>query len=384
MKQEEDYQGFELGPIRPPSEAQSFLLRITRNCPWNRCTFCHLYKGETFSVRPVGHVKRDIDTVRHYIDAVRDLLDRSERPDHREIRALAADRPEGDQLALHTALLWFQGGLEAVFLQDANTLAARPDDLVEILEYLRQVFPQVRRVTSYARSHTIARIEDENLDRLATAGLNRIHIGLESGCDEVLDFVRKGADKKTHVLAGQKVKRAGIELSEYFMPGLGGAKHSREHALETADALNRIDPDFIRIRTLGLPESIELHREVAAGSFEPLDDVRVVEELLLMLENLDGVTSTVKSDHILNLLQEVEGRLPDDREAMLAPLRSFLDLDADDQLLFRVGRRTGIFSRLDDLQDPELRRHAEAARTSHRVTPENIDRFTREMLQRFI
>jgi len=375
------YEGVEVGPIRPPSEAQSLMLRLTRNCPWNRCKFCGLYKGTKFSSRSVDHIMKDIDTIREIID------DLQQDPDGGHVSSSLrprAGRPEFDQQAQGLAMHWMQHGMESIFLQDANTLFLKPDQLVEILDHLRRSFPQVERITSYARSQTIARIEDDDMARLAEAGLNRIHIGMESGSNEVLDFVKKGADKETHVLAGQKVKRAGIQLSEYYMPGLGGVGLSRENALETADALNRIDPDFIRIRTLAVPEQVELFKDVQSGAFTPLDDVQAVEELLLMIDHLDGITSTIKSDHILNLFQEVEGDLPGDVEAMTAPIREFLAMSPEDQVFYRVGRRTGIFNRLEDRNDPELREHALRACRSFRVTPENIDEFTAEMISRFI
>ncbi|MEJ2202127.1 MAG: radical SAM protein, partial [Desulfuromonadaceae bacterium] len=350
----ENYQGFELGPIRPPSEASSLLLRITRNCPWNRCTFCGLYKGERFSIRQVDHLRRDIDRVRYFVDKIQNILTAAGG----DVRALASlqrglNRP--DQTALHAAWTFMRGGMKSIFLQDANSLVIKPDDLVEILQYARQAFPQVERVTSYARSHSIARISDDDLSRLAAAGLNRIHIGMESADDEILAMVKKGVDKQTHILAGQKVKKAGIELSEYFMPGLGGEALWRENALETADALNQIDADFIRIRTLAIPETIELHKDVQAGTFKPLGEKRKVEELLMFIGHLQGISSTVKSDHILNLLQEVEGQLPQDQGRMTAPIRTFLTMEPQTQMLYIVGRRTGILNCLADLDDIELR-----------------------------
>ena len=384
MKTCEEYEGLELGPIRTPSEAQSLMLRITRNCPWNNCTFCGLYKGQKFSIRPVSHIIKDIDVIRYYVDEIQKIMAQSDGAAHRQYMNLVSGQPESDQMALHAALIWVQGGMQSIFLQDANTLIIKPDDLVEILNYVQKSFPNVERITSYARSHTIARISDDDMARIAVAGLNRIHIGMESACDEVLDFVKKGVDKKTHIIAGQKVKRAGIELSEYFMPGLGGVTLSRENALETADALNQINPDFIRIRTLGLPENIELYKDFQSGAFIKPGDVPMAEELLLLLDNLNGITSTVKSDHILNLFQEVEGRLPEDKERMTAPLRTFLAMPPEEQLTYMVGRRTGIFSKLEDLHDSELRSHAEKARTAHRVTLDNVDDFTLEMMKRFI
>ena len=384
MKTCEEYEGFELGPIRPPSEAKSLMLRITRNCPWNSCTFCGLYKGQKFSIRPVSHIIKDIDVIRYYVDEIQKIMAQSDGAAHRQYMNLMAGQPESDRMALHAALIWVQGGMQSIFLQDANTLIIKPDDLVEILKHVQKAFPQVERITSYARSHTIARISDDDMARIAAAGLNRIHIGMESACDEVLDFVKKGVDKKTHIIAGQKVKRAGIELSEYFMPGLGGVTLSRKNALETADALNQINPDFIRIRTLGLPENVELYKDFQSGAFIKPGDVPMAEELLLLLDNLNGITSTVKSDHILNLFQEVEGRLPEDKERMTAPLRAFLAMPPEEQLIYMVGRRTGIFSKLEDLHDPELRNHAEKARTAHRLTLDNVDDFTLEMMKQFI
>jgi len=380
----DEYQGFELGPIRPPSEAASLMLRVTRNCPWNKCKFCGLYRGEKFSIRPVEHVMRDIDLVKRYVDKIQNVLQQSGDEQYRQLSSLQLGLSHPEQMAFHSALNWVRSGMQSVFLQDANTLVIKPAELIVILEHLRQVFPQVERVTSYARSHSIARISDDDMARLAAAGLNRIHVGMESGADAVLDFIKKGVDKQTQIVAGQKVKRAGIELSEYFMPGLGGKEFSSANALETADAINQINPDFIRIRTLAIPAGVDLYQEVQSGAFTPLNDQQVAAELLLFLDNLDGITSVVKSDHILNLFQEVEGHLPHDRERMTEPIRTFMAMAPQQQLLYLVGRRTGIFTRLSDLIDVELRNHAERALVAHRVTLGNVESWTAEMMQRFI
>ncbi len=379
-----DYQGFEQGPIRPPSEAASLLLRITRNCPWNNCKFCGLYKGTKFSKRPVDHIKQDIDMVRGHIDKITSVANEGKDGIRQKIMGLFSEMPVEEQVAFQAALGWFQNGMTSIFLQDANTLIIKPDDLVEILNYVKDRFPLVDRITSYARSHTIARISDEDMARFAAAGLNRIHIGMESAADEVLDFIKKGVDKQTHIKAGKKVKRAGIELSEYFMPGLGGQEYSRANALETADAVNQINPDFIRIRTLAVPDSSDLAEDVRQGNFSIPNDVKTAEELLLFLENLDGITSTVKSDHILNLFQEVDGVLPQDKSDMTAPIKAFLAMPEEMQMMYRVGRRTGIFASVDDLNRPDLMRHAEAARERYGVTVDTVDEFTDKMMKQFI
>ena len=384
MKKNEIYEGFELGPIRPPSEAHSLLLRITRNCPWNKCKFCGLYKGKRFSIRPVSHIKQDIDRVRNHIDKIHAVVQKSPIGKNPNISALLAETPRTEQMVFQVAHNWFRGGMKSIFLQDANSLIIKPDDLVEILNHVRDRFPQVERITSYARSHTIARISDEDMVRFASAGLNRIHIGMESAADGVLDFVKKGVDKQTHIKAGQRVKQAGIELSEYFMPGLGGRENSRANALETADAVNRINPDFIRIRTLAVPDSSDLATDVREGRFTKLNDVETAQELLLFLENLEGITSTLKSDHILNLFQEVEGVLPQDKSTMIAPIKKFLAMPPEKQMLYRVGRRTGVFSNLNDLNHPDLVRQAEAAGLGYGVTPDTVDEFTDKMIKQFI
>jgi len=380
----EGYEGFELGPIRPPSEAASLILRVTRNCPWNKCRFCGLYRGEKFSIRPVEHVMWDIDQVKLFVGRIEEAMQQPSGEGYRQLSSLQLGLSYPEQLAFQSALNWVRSGMRSVFLQDANTLVIKPADLAAILEHLHRVFPQVERVTSYARSHSIARISDYDMARLAAAGLNRIHIGMESGADAVLDLIKKGVDKETQVIAGQKVKRAGIELSEYFMPGLGGKEYSSANALQTADAINRIDPDFIRIRTLAIPVGVDLYQDVKSGVFTPLNDLQMAAELLLFLDNLEGVTSVVKSDHILNLFQEVEGCLPHDLERMTEPIRTFMTIDPSQQLLYLVGRRTGIFTCLADLDDTALRNHAEKALLAHRVTWDNVEDWTAEMMQRFI
>jgi hypothetical protein len=384
MNLEDNYKGFEVGPIRPPSEADSLLLRITRNCPWNKCKFCGLYKSKKFSIRPVEHVIKDIDLVKRFLDEIIDTLDLPGEERSRMLNELQAPLNENEWMAFHSALQWVRGGMKSIFLQDANSLIMKSDHLVELLEYMRKSFPQVERITSYARSSSIVKISDENMFRIAKAGLNRIHIGMESASKEVLDFVKKGVDKETHITAGQKVKRAGIELSEYFMPGLGGERLSKENALETADVLNKINPDFIRIRTLAIPEEIELYKDCLVGAFMKMGDLETARELLMFLEHLDGITSTVKSDHILNLFEEVEGKLPEDKQGMTAPIKKFLSMESERQVLYMIGRRAGVFRRLSDMCDPVRLRHAKNTLNAHNVNADNVDEFTAQMMRRFI
>lgn len=384
QKTSPEYEGFEQGPIRPPSEAGSLLIRITRNCPWNRCTFCPVYKGAEFSLRPLEHVLEDIDAVHRYVHKIRRSAANTGRISPADINTLLEGEEQGDRTALNAAVQWAANGMQSIFLQDANSLIIKPDRLITILSHLKGCFPWVGRVTSYGRSHTIARISDENLSLIAAAGLNRIHIGMESGSDLVLAKIKKGVDKKTQIKAGLKVKKAGMELSEYVMPGLGGVSLSREHAVETADALNQINPDFIRLRTLAIPNHVELCREYERGTFQKLNGLETAGELLTFIEQLDGITSTLKSDHILNLFEDLEGKFPEDKGKMVSMVSGFLNMVATDQVIYQVGRRMGLFRGLSDMDDGGQRERVEEICNRNSITSENVDEVIDEMMKRFI
>lgn len=379
-----DYEGFEIGAIRPPSESESLLLRVTRNCPWNQCKFCGLYKGEKFSIRPKEHVFRDIDILKKAIDTLKEIDNASGEERSKLLKQLREDLGENSEYAYYSAITWHRSGMKSIFLQDANTMIIKPDDMIEILTYIKEKFPEVERITSYGRSHTIARISDKDLKRMADAGLNRIHIGMETGSSQVLKLVKKGADKETHIIAGQKVKKAGIKLSEYFMPGLGGNEYSKENALETADALNQINPDFIRIRTLAVPDHTLLANDYREGTFTRTNDEKMIKELLLMIENLNGITSTIISDHILNLIPEVEGVMPRDKEKMINALKWFLNLSEDEKIMFRVGRRTARMNLMKDLYIAEKRQMVEKMIKENNITKDNVDVIVDELMKRFI
>ncbi|MDY0133231.1 MAG: radical SAM protein [Desulforegulaceae bacterium] len=383
MKNIEKYSGFEQGPIRPPSEAMSLLIRVTRNCPWNKCRFCPVYKGAKFSRRPIEHVLKDIDTVAEIIQKL-DSLTQGSAITREMVQKAGQNLEEKDYDALYAALNWMSGGRESVFLQDANSLIVKPDDLVIILDRIMAKFPYVKRITSYARSTTIAKISDEDLKRFKDAGLNRIHIGMESGSDNVLKMIEKGADKKTHVIAGQKVKKSGISLSEYVMPGLGGKKYSKEHALETADALNQIIPDFIRVRTLAIPNQTPLFKDLEEKKFEKLTDLECAEELKLFIENLNPMDSNIVSDHVLNLFEDIKGKLSEDKDEMLSKIDKFLSLSDYDKMVYQIGRRTGLFRGVMDMTDKSRYERAAETATKFKMTPENADFVIAELMKRFI
>ena len=359
---------FEQGPIRPPSEAESLFIRVTRNCPWNKCLFCHVYKKQKYSRRTVEEIKEDIIAmheaslkVKAYAlkagDGVNITRDTLEYVYRRE--------PELLQIAL-----WLYKGGKNVFLQDADNLTMPAEKLAEVLSFIKEKFPTVERITTYTRSKTVSRRSVEELKMLREAGLSRVHIGLESGYDPLLAYMCKGVSAAEHIEAGLKAKEAGLSLSEYVMLGLGGRALWREHAPETARVLSIIDPHFIRIRTLTIRQGIPLLEMVQTGEFQPLKDDEIVSEERLLLDNLDG-TGYYISDHILNLLEEVEGDLSHDKAAMIGVIDRYLDMPPEERANFRVGRRVGIYRYLDDMH--AARRYSQVESLRKRLQQEGWD-----------
>ncbi len=344
---------YEIGPIRPPNEAYSLLVRFTRNCPWNQCAFCHIYKERKFEKRSFDEIKRDIDTIKEIADDIKQLS-WGKGCGGEATEALVEEIFSGSTYneCYKSVAVWLYFGGKNVFIQDANSLAMNPQAFVDSLKYLKETFPTIDRVTSYARSRTIAkRLSVEDLNNMREAGLTRLHIGLESGSNSLLKFMNKGVTKAEHIECGRKVKGSGIELSEYVILGMGGKKWWREHALETADALNRIDPDFIRFRTLKVLKAMPLYEKMQNKEFLlPTEEDVLIEERLLM-ENLEGITSYIKSDHILNLLEEIDGKLPEDKEKMLSVIDDYFSLTPEQKVTYRFGRRSGIYRSINDLND---------------------------------
>lgn len=376
-----DIDTFETGPIRPPSEAGSYLLRLTRNCPWNRCGFCRTYKRHKFSLRDPEEIQADIDAMARIRDRLRGTgADRGPRA---AVRRGVVSTHEEWMVANALA----SGGRTA-FLQDADSLVMKPEQVRRVLAHFREAFPEVERITTYARSRTVARLPLDDLRSFRDLGLTRIHIGMETGHDPLLELIQKGATAELHIKAGRKVVEAGFELSEYVIPGLGGREMSQGHALDSARVLNAIDPHFIRFRTLCLGPKLALW-ETFHGPEARLTrqtDAEVVFEIRRFLEALDGIRSRVVSDHILNLLGDLEGQLPDEKGELLAICDGFLSLDPGEQRLYQAARRAGLLNGVRELEDPGLRNRAEAvlAEVVRVYGPAGVEEGVREMMQRFV
>jgi radical SAM superfamily enzyme YgiQ (UPF0313 family) len=333
---------FETGVYRPPSEggSDSLLVRFTRNCPWNHCTFCGMYKTERFQVRSVDEIKADIDAMA----ALRDDLARASGAGgeitHRGAVGLIGDHPAlnhhpGFAMFYH----WLLSGGRTAFIQDANSLIMPTERLVEALAYLRAAFPSIERVTTYARSKTVVQKSPDDLKAIRAAGLDRLHVGLESGDDGVLQQIRKGATAEVHIKAGRKAMAAGFQLSEYWMPGLGGRARWEQHARNTARVLNQIDPHYIRSRPLRPWPGTPLAEQAADGSFTMLTPTEQLRELRLTMQAL-SVTGRVCFDHAGNywknrrggylLSHSYEGyRFPQEKQRVLDLIDEGLAVNSD-------------------------------------------------------
>ena len=199
------------GPIyRPPSESNSLLVQATIGCPHNKCTFCMVYKnGPKFRIRAAKDIKEDLFWAKKH----------------------------------------YGGTVRTVFFPSGNTIVMKTKDMVEIFDYTNKLFPNLERITVYGSSQYIVKKGLDDMKKISRAGLSRIHVGLESGDDVVLERVKKGSNSKIQIQAGSIIKNADIELSEYVVLGLGGKDRTKQHIKNTLRVLNKIDPDFIRIRT---------------------------------------------------------------------------------------------------------------------------------------
>lgn len=305
---------FEIGTYRPPSEggSDSLLLRVSENCPWNRCTFCEMYKGQRFGYRPVEEVTADIDRVaaiRDEITAVSSKLGMGGKIT-REVAAalLAAGRDLAGNPSFITVFNWLASGARTAFLQDADSMSMRPQEFMAVLKHLRRTLNSLTRVTTYTRSKTLAKRKPDDLRIIREAGLDRLHIGLETGDDTVLALVQKGVTSAEQIEGGRKAVAAGFQVSMYWMPDLGGRERWRQHAENTARVLSAINPNYIRSRPLVPRPGTPLYDEVAQQRLHLSSPHERLEELALMIGGLE-VSSKVCFDHAMNSWADRRGGL---------------------------------------------------------------------------
>jgi radical SAM superfamily enzyme YgiQ (UPF0313 family) len=350
-KRPEDYT-FEIGPMGPIGEGEALLLRINRNCPWNQCLFCPVYKGKRFTIREVDEVKRDIDAVRRVCDLLGTEVNLTEGMGKEAIETLIKSHPEiyGEYpvnvtekhwLALQSLghiVRWMAYGAGRVFLQDANALFMKPTDLTEVLRHLKLSFPTIHTITCYARSKTCDQRSEEELKELKDAGLSWCFVGIESGDDQVLEFMKKGAKKKEHISGGQKLMHAGINMAAFVMPGLAGKNKelAKKHICETADVLNEIRPTEVRVRSLAILEAAPLYQKWKSGEFEAPNEDQMVEELKMLIEGMhfDCTLETLQMTNVFAM----KGPFSERKEILLQWIDDYQSLSREDRARFLLSR----------------------------------------------
>jgi len=346
----------EAGPMGPIGEGQALILRINRNCPWNKCMFCRVYKEKQFSTRNSREIRGDIDAVKK----IRDLIETSSRQIDRSggvtrevLRAVIKNHPEiygrypvditqkhwRAFRSLNNAANWLAYGAKRVFLQDANALAMKPEILTSVLRYLKEVFPTVDTITCYARSKTFERRSVQELEELREAGLSWCFVGIESGCSDVLETMKKGVTKEEHVRGGQKAMAAGLHIAAFVMPGLSGGSRDTagKHVSDTVAVLNEIRPTEVRVRSLAVLEGSPLYDRWKSGEFETADDDQMIEEIRMLIEGLT-FDCTFETLQMTNPLFTIKGKFFQKKAEMLEKIDSYKALSALEKASFLLGR----------------------------------------------
>lgn len=276
--------------IRPPSEAESLILQVTLGCSHNKCTFCPTYKGRRFRIKDIEIIKAEIDEATPY------------------------------------------GPFRKVFLADGDALIIPQSKLLTILQHLNEKITGLRRVGIYGNAKSILRKSVEELQALRKQKLGIIYLGVETGDEELLRKVHKGASYEQMVEAGRRVKEAGITLSVTVLLGLGGIERSHQHALATAKILSEIDPDFASALTLMVVPGTPLYEELQAGHFKVPSPFQLIEELGIIIANANFSNCYFTSNHASNYLP-IKARLPRDKEIIFNLIHKVIT--AKDPLLLR-------------------------------------------------
>ena len=276
--------------FRPPSEAHSLIIQVTLGCAWNKCAFCEMYSSKQFQARKEEDIFADIQSMSPYSNHYR-----------------------------------------KVFLADGNAMVLSFDKLSRILDQLNTTFPRLTRVSAYAIPKDIEAKTDKELQILAEKGLKLLYVGIESGDNELLKAIDKGENFESTCHALQRARKAGIKLSVMILNGLGGKKYSRQHALNSAKVVNKIQPEFLSTLVLSYPYGEEHFMKKFKGEFIPLNTVELIAEMKVFIENLELSKSIFRSDHASNYLI-LRGNFPRDKQEMLNRINGVLDDPANAQL----------------------------------------------------
>ncbi len=266
--------GYDLPLYRPPVEAFSLILQPTIGCPHNKCTFCFAYKTKRFRIKKMEEIIADIAEAR----------------------------------------IWYGPDIAKIFLADGNTIAMRTGQQLEMLGELRKAFPKASQIASYAGARFVLKKSPEDLKSIRKAGLSKLYMGVESGDPVILERICKGVNPEDTLAACLKLKEAGFILSTTVVQGLGGKERFKEHATCTAELLNRIQPDELRLHTLMIEPGAPLYEQMEKGEFVPCGPDEIFQEARLLIENLELKCRLYSHGSNYLILQ---GRLPQDKQKLL-------------------------------------------------------------------
>lgn len=273
------------GPLyRPPSEARSLIVQATIGCSHNKCIFCSMYKNDKFKIRSTDEIIEDLIKGREY---------------YRQVKR--------------------------VFLADGDALIIKTKELVKILEAIKTIMPECERVGIYGSPNSISIKTKEELLKLRSLGLGIIYLGLESGSDKVLKYINKGVNSLDMIEAGKKVVDSNIKLSVTLISGIGGRENSMIHAIESANILNHMKPDYIGLLTLLLNEDTQLYDDIQNKKFEPLTPEEILEETKILVERLEIENCVFRSNHPSNYVA-LRGTLMADKQLILAQIEEGLHI----------------------------------------------------------
>ena len=273
--------------FRPPSEARSLIFQVTLGCSWNRCLFCASYRTKEFRVRPLEEVARDVVEMSGI------------HPDARRI-----------------------------FLADGDPMAAPTDYLVKVLDLMNRRFPSLERISTYAGPTNLMAKTPEELRMLKERKLDLLYLGIETGNDELLKRVGKGATAGQIVAGGRKALQSGLRISAFIILGLGGVEGSHAHAKDSARVVNGIDPQFLATLTLmPLPDARTYEERVMGRGFRLIDPVQSLQELRWFVEDLELSGCRFGTEHASNYLPITGKTLPGDKDEILRLIdQSLVDL----------------------------------------------------------
>ena len=274
--------GYDYPLYRPPSEANSIIFQVTLGCSFNKCSFCNMYRTKEYSERPWEEIKSEIDVV-------------------------SKSFPQ----------------TERIFLADGDAINLDTEKLIQILDYIKENFPNLKRISCYAMPKNLLQKSPDELTLLNSKGLDMLYIGIETGNDTILKKITKGATSKSIIDACNRAKKSGFIISCMIILGIGGKKYSMDHMKETARVVSDVSPNFLAALTLIIEDGVyDEFMKKFNEPFETLDDTMIRDELELLLNNINPISPIVfRANHASNVYS-IGGNLPEDKEKMLALVRS--------------------------------------------------------------